>query len=274
MMRKILSDGVETAFEVEGRGTPLVLLHGFSDTRAFWRDQGYVDAFLATGRQPVLIDARGHGESGKPHEPELYTLRRRARDVVAVLDALGIDTAEVLGYSLGGWTALGLACHFPDRVRAVVAGGAHPYAESLRGLRDALAAGLDAWIGVVEGMAGPLPATVRERLRRNDVEALAAGVARDRPDISPLLAESPVPLLLYAGEADPRHAPAKRFARETGASFVGLPGLNHMQALFATESVARAAAAFFDRHARRRRAVPPREHAARYSRAQEPAFAA
>jgi hypothetical protein len=55
--------GVDIAYEVVGEGTPLTLLHFLFDTREFWWRSGYVDAFRGTGRQLILVDASGHGES-------------------------------------------------------------------------------------------------------------------------------------------------------------------------------------------------------------------
>jgi pimeloyl-ACP methyl ester carboxylesterase len=62
------SDGVTIAYTVAGTGPPVVLLHGFTETGASWQEAGYVERFLAAGRRVVLIDCRGHGGSGKPHE--------------------------------------------------------------------------------------------------------------------------------------------------------------------------------------------------------------
>jgi pimeloyl-ACP methyl ester carboxylesterase len=238
------ADGVEIAFDVEGDGPPLVLLHGFSDARAFWREHGYSAAFVGDGRRVILIDARGHGESGKPHETDAYSVDHHAADVIAVLDALAIETADVLGYSMGGRTALGLACLFPERLGAVVAGGAHPYAQSMQFFRTAIEAGLASWVSIVENLAGRLSANMRERLMKNDEAALAAAVARDRPDISAMLRRSPTPVLLIAGQADPIYPLVERFARESNRRFAGLPGLNHIQTVFATDEVVRETSAF------------------------------
>ena len=89
-MIAISADGVPVAYTVLGTGSPLVLLHGFSETGESWREAGYVDRFLSNGRRVVLIDCRGHGASGKPHDAAAYSGDKRARDVLAVLDALGI----------------------------------------------------------------------------------------------------------------------------------------------------------------------------------------
>ena len=74
MSKKARRAGVDIAYEVVGEGTPLVLLHLIFDTREFWWRSGYVDSFRSAGRQLVLIDASGHGESSKPHDKEAYSL--------------------------------------------------------------------------------------------------------------------------------------------------------------------------------------------------------
>jgi pimeloyl-ACP methyl ester carboxylesterase len=231
------------AYEVVGEGLPIVLLHGFSDARASWREHGYVDALVAAGRQAILIDARGHGDSLKPLDPADYALEHRVADVIAVLDRLGIERADLWGYSMGGWIALGLVRDFPERVRSAIVGGAHPYAQRMAFYREAVVGGLEGWAATVERLAGrPLPGT-RARVLANDVHALAAAVADDREDISADLATG-MPLLLYAGLADPVHEPASRFAEAAGARFVGLPDRNHIQALLDTEAILPEALAF------------------------------
>ena len=79
-----------------GEGPPLTLLHLLFETREFWWRTGYVDALRRSGRQLILIDASGHGESSKPKQKEPYALRPRADEVAAVLDDLKIETTEVL----------------------------------------------------------------------------------------------------------------------------------------------------------------------------------
>jgi len=159
---------IDIVYEVIGEGIPLTLLHMLFDTREFWRQSGYVQAFLRTGRQTILVDASGHGESSKPHDRAAYGLRARADEVVAVLDKLKIEKSEVLGYSLGGWTALGLVCHHPDRLRCAAIGGALPYAQNLQPLRDVVAKGPRAWVEFLGSMATGLPPDMQRRVERND----------------------------------------------------------------------------------------------------------
>ena len=95
---------VRIHYQVEGRGPALVLQHGFTESLVDWHESGYVEA-LRRDYRLILIDARGHGASDKPHHPDAYVLNRRVADVVAVLDALDIAKALYWGYSMGGWIA-------------------------------------------------------------------------------------------------------------------------------------------------------------------------
>ncbi|MGE5146028.1 MAG: alpha/beta fold hydrolase [Candidatus Eiseniibacteriota bacterium] len=245
MYRPVRNESVEILYRVEGQGEPLVLLHGFTDNSEAWRDYGFVQPLMAAGRRLVMIDARGHGRSGRPHDPAAYAPRARAADVIAVLDALRLPRADVLGYSMGGWTAYCVAQFFPERVRSVIAGGTQPYGQSLEPYRRILACGLDSWADIVEEMADrPVP---RRRLLANDIAALKAVVAEDRPNIAASVARSRVPMMLYAGSADPIHDLMRRFAREADAEFLSLAERNHIQALLAAEVVVPHVVTFLER---------------------------
>jgi pimeloyl-ACP methyl ester carboxylesterase len=243
----IRNEGVRIAYEVEGGGEPLVLLHGFSHSRQAWREAGFVDGLLAAGRQVILIDLRGHGESDKPHDPAAYDLAQRARDVVLVLDALSVRRAALLGYSMGGAVAMAMAAHFGERCGAAVTGGAHPYPQDMAFYRDGLAAGLPGWLRIIEDHAGRLPESARTMILANDVDALRAAVAHDRSGMSRELIACRTPLLFYAGTDDPVHELARAFAARADCGFLSLPGVNHMQAFFAAEHVVPAVLNFLDR---------------------------
>jgi pimeloyl-ACP methyl ester carboxylesterase len=223
--------GVRIYYEVEGEGSPLVLVHGFSDTLEGWREYGYAEE-LEKEHRLVLIDARGHGASDKPHDPEAAAgLEQRPADVVAVLDDLGIERAHYFGYSLGGWIGLGLAKYAPERIHSLIIGGVQPYGQSMELYRQGLTRGIEGWVALVEKMLdSPLTLKTKERLLSNDFEALSASVADDRPDISGILPTLTMPCLLYAGEADPLYPLVERCASEVpNGRFFSLPGLNHIQ---------------------------------------------
>ena len=90
------------AFDRQGSGPPLVLLHGTNSARTIWRT---VLAPLAAERDVIAVDLPAHGQS----PPTSLTPPGFARDVAGLLDALGLEAPAVVGHSAGGWTALELA---------------------------------------------------------------------------------------------------------------------------------------------------------------------
>ncbi len=108
-------DGERIYYECAGAGAPLVLTHGAGGNHAVWFEQ---TAHFARTRRVVLWDQRGFGRSsarGGPNTPQ-----RATADLAALLDHLGIARADVVGQSMGGWAALGLALAQPERVRSLV----------------------------------------------------------------------------------------------------------------------------------------------------------
>jgi pimeloyl-ACP methyl ester carboxylesterase len=228
--------GVRVHYEVEGSGPPLVLQHGFTGSLGNWRTYGYVDA-LRTGYRLILIDARGHGRSDKPHDEASYALDRRVADVTSVLDALGVDRAHYWGYSMGGWMGFGMAKFAPARVNRLIIGGAHPYANPGGGafyelIKDGVSHGCDALIAGLEKMTGqPLPDADAKDIREADLEAWLTMAGQARENMENILAGMTMPCCIYAGDADDRFADAKLAStRIANAHFFVLPGLDHIQA--------------------------------------------
>ncbi len=204
------NDGVGIAFEVVGRGQPLVLQHGRLGSGRFWFDAGYVDA-LAPDWRLVIIDARGHGRSDKPADAGAYRPEDMAGDVIAVLDELAIDRADLFGYSMGGRIGFATAAHAGHRINALVAGGAGPYgpatsAEAEQKLAASLAGGMEAYITGMERMLDRnIPKVDRQRLLANDANALAALATATAawPPMVEALSGRTEPILLFGGTADP-----------------------------------------------------------------------
>jgi pimeloyl-ACP methyl ester carboxylesterase len=239
-------DGTPIAYQLLGTGAPVVLLHGFTETGESWREAGYVEPLLHRGRQGVLIDCRGHGESGKPHHTEAYGGGKQVGDVLAVLDAAGIRRADLVGYSMGGLIALALAMRAPERVRSLVVIGAHPFAQDMTPYRLAVAEGIECWLAAIEAQGIRLSQAARRRILSNDRRALQACVSRDRPDMSAALSRLKAPLLAIAGTDDPIRGSVRALAEQVGGSFLALDGLNHITAFLATGQILPAIERFFD----------------------------
>jgi pimeloyl-ACP methyl ester carboxylesterase len=230
------NDGVRIHYQMEGDGSPLVLQHGYSDSLESWYDLGYVNALKAV-YQVILIDARGHGASDKPHQTAQYTRRLQAADIVAVLDDLSIPRADYLGYSMGGQIGFAVAQYAADRVRGLIIGGAAGGASSRTG--DRFLAALDAGgAEVIPGLLGvPLPPALRDRLIANDAEALKA-CRMDHPGFANIFSTMAMPCLVYAGATDPVYAAAEAAAAKMpNGSFFGLPHLGHAEVMLHSELV-------------------------------------
>jgi len=239
---------VRIHYEVEGEGPPLVLQHGFSESVVDWYETGYVKA-LKPDYRLILIDARGHGDSDKPHDPEAYLLNRRVGDVTAVLDVLDIATAVYWGYSMGGWIGFGMANYAKERVRALVIGGQHPYSRSLVALRQlvqrGIAQGSGAFVAGMEEIFGPESAERKERLLSADLKAYLA-LVQDRPGLDDILPTMLMPCCLYAGEVDPIYPEVEECSRHIPlVTFFSLPGLNHCDAYTRSELVLPRVTGFF-----------------------------
>lgn len=116
------SGGVRIHYQVEGEGEPVLLIHGYSVTGDInWRFPGVI-SLLAQDYRVITLDNRGHGKSDKPVTPEEYG-KAMVGDAWALLDHLGIESAHVAGYSMGGMIALRMLADDPERVRSAVIGG-------------------------------------------------------------------------------------------------------------------------------------------------------
>jgi pimeloyl-ACP methyl ester carboxylesterase len=118
---RLSHDGARIWFATFGAGAPVILLHGGDASSDYWGDQ--VPALLADGHRVIVIDSRGHGRSTRDARPLGYELMES--DVVAVMDALNIDQADVVGWSDGAIIGLVMAIEHPRRVSHVFAFGAN-----------------------------------------------------------------------------------------------------------------------------------------------------
>ena len=101
-----------------GDGPDVLLLHGFAaDHHVNWVTPGVVDALVAAGRRVIALDARGHGQSDKPHDPAAYENDAMANDACALLDHLNVERVDIVGYSMGALVATRLV---PDEERVAV----------------------------------------------------------------------------------------------------------------------------------------------------------
>lgn len=244
------SQGVRIYYEVEGQGPPLVLAHGGTDSLIMWRRHGHTDA-LRDDFQLILFDARGHGLSDKPHEASVYGTKM-ADDVVAVLDSLGTNKAHYFGYSMGAATGFTLATRHAERFHSFILGGMSPYGfpagwgraanMAIGGFRSLLA-DQEAYMLWMERLLGGHSSTPEDRSEflARDARALIAmqtALLATPPLTDRDLAGISVPCLLFCGDLDPFHDGAKEGVKHMRrATFISLPGLNHVTALLRSDIV-------------------------------------
>lgn len=109
------TNDIELYYEIQGTGTPLLLLAGLGYPGWQWHKMA---PLLASHCQVILPDNRGVGRSSKPPGP--YTASMLAADAMGLLDALNIEQAVILGHSMGGFVAQALALEYPQRVRKLI----------------------------------------------------------------------------------------------------------------------------------------------------------
>jgi pimeloyl-ACP methyl ester carboxylesterase len=232
---------VRIHFQVVGKGTPLLLLHGLFASWGDWFEAGYVER-LKHSYQLLLVDARGHGASDKPHEAKAYSMDLLVNDMVAVLDAVNIPKAHFWGYSWGAGIGYAVGQHAMDRFHSLILGG-HGAQENDPGWSEyiigCLHDGVETFASILDQFFEPSSGYKARRLA-SDFEALIA-VSQSLPLYPPfveMLPQITLPCLLYTGEADYNYPPLKENAsRIPNSIFISLPDLDHIQALTRSEVV-------------------------------------
>ncbi len=116
-------DGVELAWHELGQGRPLVLIHGyFSNAEVNWLRYGHARRLADVGFRVIMPDLRGHGRSGKPHDPAFYPPDRLADDGFDLLAHLDLVDYDLAGYSLGARTSLRMLVRGARPARTVLCG--------------------------------------------------------------------------------------------------------------------------------------------------------
>ena len=241
--RRFDSAGIPIRFIEEGRGEPVILVHGYTTNLERQFVTSGIFPALTPHFRTIAMDARGHGRSGKPHERTAYG-PEMGRDVTRLMDHLGIRKAHIVGYSMGAHIVAQLAVLDPGRFATLTLGGAAGRlgwtADDQRRV-DEESAEMDQ--GVLRSQflrlwprdrPPPSEAEIRadseRRLAGQDARALAA-VRRSNPDqVVPVerLAQVPMPTLGIVGTADPYLRDFERLkAAMPRLELVTIPGASH-----------------------------------------------
>jgi len=225
---------VEIAFLDEGRGEPIVLVHGFASSKTVnWVAPGWLSTLTAAGRRVLALDNRGHGDSSKLYDPVEYHTGKMAGDVLALLDHLGLPRADVMGYSMGARIAAFLAHDHPTRVRSIVLGGLGWHLIEGGGLPDSIAEALEA--PSLSDVSDPQGRTFRAFAdqTRSDRRALAACIRGSRQVLTREQAASiEAPALIAVGTKDTVAGSADELAAiMPHARALPIPNRDHMLAV-------------------------------------------
>jgi pimeloyl-ACP methyl ester carboxylesterase len=246
------SDGVKINYFIEGKGEPVLLIHGFAiNARLQWDAPGIVKA-LVRDHRVIALDVRGHGKSDKPCDPDKYgTLM--VEDAVRLLDHLKIDKVHIVGYSMGAMIAGKLMTTYPDRLLSATLAGScpHPEGSKLPDYVDKLADSLDEGKGMgplIAALTPPgksqLPASVIQILNSSLVgdnsKALAA-VVRSWKKLNVTkeqLKANKVPALALIGADDPLKSTVDLIKDDmANLKVVEIEGTNHYTAYFSPKFV-------------------------------------
>ena len=228
------SDGIKIHYETFGEGKPIVLIHGFPvNLKINWLAPNWVEA-LKPIRRVVALDCRGHGESDKPHDPESYRMENMGGDVLRLMEHLGIEKADLLGYSMGSAVACHLLARHRERFTSVI----------LVGIGDRYVLRSRAEMrsdGMADAMLAEDPSQITNPIGRryraladgvpnNDIKALAGyAVNRGEPVDRADLAAVDIPVLIVSGGKDDVMGRADELvAAIPGAELVVIPDADHL----------------------------------------------
>jgi pimeloyl-ACP methyl ester carboxylesterase len=225
---------VEIAYLDEGEGDPILLVHGFASSKNVnWVYPAWVSELKKDGRRVVAIDLRGHGDSSKLYEPEQYSIEILASDVIALMDHLKIERADIMGYSLGSRVTAVLARSQPKRLRSAILGGIGIGLIEGGGPGENVAEALEA--PSLDDVTDPVGRTFRAFAdqTRSDRRALAACLRGSRRLMTEKEAAGiTVPVLIAVGTSDEIASSAEALGKIIpGSQVLNIPNRDHMRAV-------------------------------------------
>ncbi len=253
-----MTSQIHLAYEDSGAGRPLVLLHGFCGSSAYWTK---TSELLNSDYRVIAPDLRGHGRSEAPDVR--YTVEMMADDLVALIQRLELDKPVLLGHSLGGYVALAFAEKYPELISGfgLVHSTARPdddqgKANRNKAIETIKEKGMEPFIdGLIpklfapdhlESMAGSIQTALEIGYATKPEGAIhTAEAMRDRPDRNKVLRDAGLPILLVAGGEDQIIPAEKTFSVQAPhITQARIEQAGHMSMMEAPESLAKIVAQF------------------------------
>jgi pimeloyl-ACP methyl ester carboxylesterase len=225
---------VEIAYLDEGAGEPIVLVHGFASTKEVnWVQPGWVGTLARANRRVIALDNRGHGQSTKLYDPADYHTDLMAGDVAALIAHLGLERADLMGYSLGARISAVVAARHPQRIRSLILGGVGIKLVEVAGLHHDVARALE--VPSIDDVADPTGKAFRlfAEQTKSDLRALAACLRGSRQALQrEELGRVRAPALVAAGTRDDiAGSPAGLAALFPRGQSLEIPNRDHMLAV-------------------------------------------
>jgi pimeloyl-ACP methyl ester carboxylesterase len=233
-MRYFNSNGVSIAYidvpPHEGTRDPILLIHGFASNHAVnWVNTLWVKTLTRAGYRVIAFDNRGHGESEKLYDPEAYHSYAMAEDARRLLDHLGIERADVMGYSMGARITAHMALAAPERMRSVLLGGLGIHLIDGIGLPLGIADAME--VRSLDELTDPQQRMFRAFAEQtgSDLKALAACIRGSRQTLSEEEVQGiAAPTLVAVGTADTVAGSAQELAAlMPNARALDIPGRDH-----------------------------------------------
>ncbi len=228
------SNGVEIAYYDEGDGPPVVLIHGFaSSALANWYEPLWVKVLREAGYRVISFDNRGHGQSQKLYDSDLYRAPIMADDAANLIRHLGLPPVPVMGYSMGARITAFLCIQSPGLVSAAILAGLAENMINGVGGETQIAAGLEA--PSLDDVTDPQARAFRFFAERTggDLLALASCIRASRQKIPVAeLSTISAPVLVAAGTVDDvAGAIEPLVAAVPDGEALPIPGRDHMRAV-------------------------------------------
>lgn len=247
--KQVYVSGTTVSYYEEGKGEPIVLIHGFCGSKDYWQK---VIPALAKEYRVIAVDLPGHGDSDLPSGD--FSIEKMGEMIAGALQELDVENASVLGHSLGGYVTLALADIYEDKLAkfALVHSTANPDTEEGKKGRDIAAGkieaeGIESFVdGLVPNLFAPGEEHKVELQQAKEIgygtnpegAKTALRAMKQRPDRNHVIKHTELPVLIVAGEKDQIVPPEKSFTVERpNIKQALIKGVGHMSMYEAPEKL-------------------------------------